>query len=1043
MSLRVFTYSAIEDAWNAAVPEWCRSANDRVLAGGEAWLLTANAGQQQWIKARCLRAGVPLVGVRLPDASQLRRLLCARFGVEPPAFGSDSHDFLLSLWAQAVVGQPGTAAAADAENIGRHPAGWRAALEHLDAAGWLDESRAADESGIVARNALPPLLLEWLPALRATGSWVPAIDRKLCARAAASAGSAAKAGVKPLSVLAIGWDALCWARRDLFVAALRAAAPVSAEVLLPAPRGIGHAEAVAQDWIEAIAAGHGAEEEIRVCPSSAQRPPRHATLVERLESVDLGSPDEAEAADSRPAMLVGSDWTDQIALAEEWIARWLLETADDAAARLCVLFPTRGPLSAAFLRAASRAGLAVEDNLGERPEAPLPVQIARAILDYHLDETGIEPLLTLVGLLNDCPACWIRDPHDFGLPLEPVALRRALADAFIELQHRSARLLADGSGFARSTQAGPLGRLIKFLDRWPESLPWAEARARWEDCLRAFKLEAAELLPTWSRLAALLPDAEPVPVRAFFEYVRNLLGGIGALPRPAAEHRPFARVFVTTLSGAVGQTWQAALFMDSNEGVWPQPHTENPCLDDRLRSTLNARRDGANAPRPGHLLTSADRSSQEQANFYEILESCTGPVAFASVRRAPDDATHDAHPNEWSLRCWVESASAAERRADHWLERWRRAAVRIERPAPALPRREAKHLGGVFGRRRDSAVPFDEYQFDFSALAAETDEGALERSAAWAARQLDAAWHGSATFSLEAIFGVQAWRDGAAALARAENAAVGRLTHRWINEALGGGAKPRPLSFETLQAALGAGLARARADDELALRRSLAGTAIRGSADGLAVMPPWWRGVFAKTAWAARGCLETLARRVEEAPAAAAWYCVRPAFSGIARTPAGPLRLYAKPDLLLLDRETIRGATCCVVDFQTGSGGASPRPLKPAQLGEGKGLVQAAELFLALENGIDRESASAAIVHPEGVCWSSLTAIVIDAPEAQSALRDLARLQNELRFGQRPAVKPPPGRRARGPSGENLPLACTPVDAASLKAKARLGRVDD
>ena len=174
---------------------------------------------------------------------------------------------------------------------------------------------------------------------------------------------------------------------------------------------------------------------------------------------------------------------------------------------------------------------------------------------------------------------------------------------------------------------------MAFLDRWPEALPWAEARQRWEACLRAFKLDAADLLPIWRRTADLVPGEEVVPARAFFEYLHSLIAGMSALPRTVAERRPFARIFVTSLSGAVGQTWDGALFLDCNEGVWPHARAENPCLDDRQRSFLNGRRKVGD-PALGHLLTASDRARLELGHFYEVLENCTGAFAFASVRRA-------------------------------------------------------------------------------------------------------------------------------------------------------------------------------------------------------------------------------------------------------------------------------------------------------------------------------------------------------------------------------------------------------------------------
>ena len=89
------------------------------------------------------------------------------------------------------------------------------------------------------------------------------------------------------------------------------------------------------------------------------------------------------------------------------------------------------------------------------------------------------------------------------------------------------------------------------------------------------------LEPSWSRLEAL-PVPEPVTTSAFFHYLAAVLEGVPARRDPEASHR-FARVVVTTLEGAAGQTWGGAVLLDSNEGAWPLYPPENPFLGDVAR----------------------------------------------------------------------------------------------------------------------------------------------------------------------------------------------------------------------------------------------------------------------------------------------------------------------------------------------------------------------------------------------------------------------------------------------------------------------------
>ena len=287
------------------------------------------------------------------------------------------------------------------------------------------------------------------------------------------------------------------------------------------------------------------------------------------------------------------------------------------------------------------------------------------------------------------------------------------------MQHHSVRVLSEAAGFLRTGIARPLRDLIVHLGEWPEALPWTDALQRWESCLNGFGLTTEVLEPLWSRLAEL-PIAEPVPSAAFFQYLGGILAcGVPAQRAAGATHR-FARVVVTTLEGAVGQTWGGVLFLDSNEGAWPIYPPENPFLDDAARRRLNEQRAGADPDAPNrhrhHLLSSSDFAQLEHFRFLEVLENCTGPLAFAGVSRDPAELTKEHLPNEWALRCLVEGghlpAGGGKTAGPLAL---RHAAGRAAAAAPwaSATRRTSN---AVLRRRRDPEAPFDEYFFNFDAL---------------------------------------------------------------------------------------------------------------------------------------------------------------------------------------------------------------------------------------------------------------------------------------------------------------------------------------
>ena len=226
--------------------------------------------------------------------------------------------------------------------------------------------------------------------------------------------------------------------------------------------------------------------------------------------------------------------------------------------------------------------------------------------------------------------------------------------------------------------------MIAHLDHWPEKLAWTDALARWERCLAGFGLATDALEPLWSQLHKL-PLAEPLPSTAFFQYLSGVLGATPARRAPEGAHR-FARVVVTTLEGAIGQVWGGAVFLDSLEGDWPLYPAENPFLDDAERARLNARRSESNldddGQARGHLLTSSELAQLEHFRFLEVLENCTGPLAFAGAVRDPAEPNKELYPNEWALRCFVESRQgAAEEAGQRLLDRWRQAVQAVKRRA--------------------------------------------------------------------------------------------------------------------------------------------------------------------------------------------------------------------------------------------------------------------------------------------------------------------------------------------------------------------------
>lgn len=975
----LYSYQSLEDAWSSGIAEWCEAASAAAFAGAKTWMIPASDGQAHWIKRRLLSQGVSLFGIQFLDPRALRRELCQRLGAPFPVLGEETLELLLRLHLER---QP------DPSLLARRPLACLRALTDLAAAGWLDLHDPAPD-------LLPQPLLDWLPEARASDLWTPHLDRTLL-HAAAPAGEPT-----PLTVCALGWDASRWPARDLLRAALRSAD--SAAVFMPLPRE--PAAALQRAWLTEMEEDF--ETESRVCPASGFRSAQ-ASLASHLEGADL----DLEPAPA-PELIVGGDWADTLALVRDFVCRWLIEAEHRKSpggepARLAILSPRRTASGVAIVRALGQAGIEVEDGLGELTEPAPERQIQRALLAFHQDDARVDSLLTLIELLNaHLPGEGLPAPVWHAVfPLEPVETRRALQAAFGDCQHDSVRALAEVESFVRAPVAEALRALLAHLEPWPEEIPLADARRRWENELAGLGLTLEALEPHWSQESPPIEGA--LPSAAFFGWLGALLGRPTARRAPEGANR-FARVSVTTLQNAASQVWGGAVFLDSHEGAWPLYPGENPFLDDRSRRRLNDLR----GPRGcGHLLTSADAAQLEQTQLCELLENCDGPLAFAGPAHDPAEPNKELYPNEWALRCLVESARGTPQEGQ-LLSRWRQA-VRSSAPRVGpLPAREAAALREVYARRRDPRTAFDGYAFNYQELET-ADE--LPMDAAWSARDLDDLAEGPATFALAHLFGAEPWRHGARRLARKEDWAVGRLVHRWVKASLGASREPRRFLAPDWENARGQNL-------RAAVARSRAGLLGRLRRDTL---PLWWEGVLRKAEWAAQCCVDSLAEAAAARGDGERWVLVDKHFSARVPTPGGPLRLQALCDVTLLDRRGFAAAGCHVLDVRTGAQ-APGKAITDAQAEGGAGLGLAALVLLAREEGAAAETLQVGIIHPEAANLSMLGPGAIAAFSAQLGL--VAARQRLLVFGQ--------GAGARDfQRGEDLPMATTPIDLAVLKAKA-------
>ena len=759
----------------------------------------------------------------------------------------------------------------------------------------------------------------------------------------------------------VGWDATRWP--DLGLLDLAAAKMQSCEVFVPSPRL--PADAQQREWIEALEQRLGLE---RVtCPESGFAS-ENEPLVARLENSQLASRSEARA----PSLLVGREWPDEVALVCRQVAAWL---AEKPALPIGVIAQEDSSTAVAVAEALEIAGVRVE-HAGRMREPRKELLILEQVARYHLSGHDIGELIELANLL------WLHRPHESEplTALDPQAVRDALDRAFQAAQSRNARILMRALPRRNDALWPALCNLIEALGRWEGDLPWPALLEKWGALLSALRLPA-DTLGAWP--TGLFEEGR-VPARAFIEWLADHLAAQRRADVARPDYAALAPVVVTTFAGAAQQTWSRLIFLDSNEHLWPEPIVENPFLPDAVRARLNLNRHES-----GRLLTTHDLRALDQARFLDLVEHCHGPIAFAGLLLGQSDS--QAQPNEWVLRALIETGSFAP-------DLWAASAQTCPPPAPpALDEAEIAHLERVHSSRRNGTMPFDRYLFNFH-------ETKLEPGA-WSATDLDKAIACPATFALRELFGAAA----AEPLFRGEGAAVGNRAHRWLGCILGLRdhlAAPEPA-----------------ADDDAKLARELA-AAHREleqwyGAENMTV-PLWWETCLRKTAWAARRCL----REVRRALDGARFCAMEQKLAVTVRTPAGPLLLKGRIDILIGDCPEIAGARVRIFDFKTGRGAAPTL----ASLAKGQGAQFAAYYLMARDAGATE--AVIGIIKPEDRARDVFGAA--DEADLRAHFGLLAELRRTLRFGMRGALVSEHG------VSETLPMATVAIDPAILEQKAGL-----
>ena len=927
-----------ESEWRGVVRPWLEEGSGRLE---RAIVVAPTRGQTHALKQRCLAEGVPLLGVEF-----LTPGLARRKRAQPPGLGRSLQVLVLRTLIEAKL-RP---LAADDPARGL----WRSLSSDLEAA--LGDFEELIRGGFQASDFPRAELKQVFGELVA---WVERNGFALGPRQDGEAGLAtAPPDLAPVAhrLLILAGGAEGWADFFGLVALARRCATVTVVLAEPEFRGRGGGE----EWVEVWRAVLGVEARL----VDAEDPPGGCGAVAELWSGSSGSAERAE-------VIVGRTGADEMGRVASAVAGLLDEGADNIA----VIFPGAGAAHARLMRLLCERGVAYADLIGTSGTTPVDTRIQRALVDFYERGCRMEELLALWPLLRS-----------LGLANVPLAqVRGACQRLFDEVQSHSIEGregLLESLDRRSGREVARVARLL--LPGWPQELSPADALARFEAVRDRLTLAEPAGWPVLRAFAARVP--ETMPASALLEAIRSFLPEKGPAP-DSPGGGGFARVTLTTCRRAAGVSWSDAVLVNANSGIWPERREPSCWIGDEARQALNeSGRFSLGVP------TGEDRADLERRLLRSIARDTRRRIVFSAARFDEEDLEVKLGPNAWLERVMWEKGliSQGGSAADGF--------GMLGEPAPRAQRPEPGAWFDIWRRRRDPAVPFDEYFL--------SDPGGGSRPDRLAAVQIERGIKDPAGLWFEAVLGVA--RVGWGSFARARRKSVGTAVHRVLAAAMRG--TPAGGSFARLASRPDAV---SRLDEELDALRA------RWPSDR------YWDSFHGDVCRAARQLLG----RVYELPPMP-YAAVEARIPGEASIPVGGtdrIPVSGQMDLVLSDRAEWAGARVEIVDFKTGGDPKlSARRMESTGASLQLGVYLQAVLSMGACGGVW-------LLKPEE------RPARVGEDDLGRASSKLAVLGEHLRSGIYGARTPDRGEHTHG---FEWPLACAPIASAILEGKftATFGR---
>jgi hypothetical protein len=708
-------------AWREIVRPWLAAPG----ALRRDFVLVPTRGQAHALKLRCVREGLPLLGVEFLTPGLARQKWVALAPPARPALGRE----LLLLNLRALIEERLAPLTPEAPAWGF----WKSLQS--DPEGALDAFDELLQAGFTARDfPLPPLrdIFGELEQRVTQAGYDFAARQAIAAASAPALEQPALGGRLLIHGFAVEHGREFWS----LVALARHAAEVT--VLLPEP-DFGRKDGD-ERWVEAWERALGVDS----LPIDAPEGTGPGAAVARLWT-------GGEGESARATLLVGQTRADEMQLVAAEIARRLAAGADN----LAVIFPRAGAAHLRLARLLTERGLPFNDLLETAGPVAVDMQLQRALLAFYERGARLEELLALWPLL-----------HAMGHTTQaPGAARDVCERVFDARQTHSLAVVLPDLAARERPEWREVARIAGLLlPAWPDRLTLQDALDRFTAVSGRFGLPGAEAWPPLTAYAR--QDRRELPLKvvlaALDSFVPEKSPAVGAPGRGL-----FAPVTLTTWRRAAALGWSDVIFTESNAGVWPLRVEPGAWLTDEQREELNRR-----APPGVGLLTSDGRAWAERRGCTDLAANAAGEVFFSAALFDEEEPELKLAPNAWLERVLLAGNAAADGGLE---EQFTRLARKVAPPATPAPAGLAAWTA-IWRRRHDPAAAFDEYFL--------CGDPAVTRPAELAPRLIERAVQDPAELWFEGVLRLQ--RVGLAPLVRTRKKALGSLVHRVLASALRG-----------------------------------------------------------------------------------------------------------------------------------------------------------------------------------------------------------------------------------------------------------------